>query len=170
MSKISNEQEHFLLNTTTSMNTYSNIINSFNINSAFPSAPVTLPAIASLFSSGHTVISNTSDLTPQLKLSNRGAPWIGGSHLNIDSGRNEEFCGLDPASLGGLFSLIPSSVSSPVPTTSISDTGKNFIANQSESSWWEHLKNTVKLEVPPTSPDCDDQPSSPSNISLPTSL
>ncbi|XP_035228848.1 uncharacterized protein LOC118200961 isoform X2 [Stegodyphus dumicola] len=188
VSRISNEsaeQEHFLLNTTTSMNTYSNIINSFNPNTSTfstSSAAGTLPTIASLFSSGHTVISNASDLAPQLKVSyvnqahGTTAHWIGGGPLpsTIDSGRNEEFCGLDATSLGGLLSsLIPSSVSNPAPTNSASDTVKNFISNQQESSWWEHLKTTVKLEVPPASPDCEvleNQPSSPSAISLPTSL
>lgn len=185
VNKESSEQEHFLLNSTTSMNTYSNIINTFNVNAsnfATSTPSVTLPAIASLFSSGHTVISSAADLGSQLKVSYSNpthvtaSPWpSGGSHpSHIDSGRNEEFCGLDASSLGGIFnSLIATSVSSPVPTTTPSDTGKSFATNTSEASWWEHLKTSVKLEVPPASPDCEvleNQSSSPSAISLPTSL
>lgn len=190
INKDSSDQEHFLLNSTTSMNTYSNIINTFNVNAsnfATSNPPVTsvthqLPAIASLFSSGHTVISSASDLGSQLKVSYSNptqvttSPWpSGGSHpSHIDSGRNEEFCGLDPSSLGGIFSsFITTSVSSPVPITSSSDTGKAFATNTSEANWWEHLKTSVKLEVPPGSPECEvleNQSSSPSTISLPTSL
>lgn len=183
INKESSDQDHFLLNSTTSMNTYSNIINSFNVNPsnfATSSPSVTLPTIASLFSSGHTVISNASDLGSQLKVSYANpnvasSPWpSGGSHpSHIDSGRTEEFCGLDPtslSSLGGIFSSFIATVSSPVPTTSSSDTGKMCTTNTSEASWWEQ---NVKLEVPPASPDCqvlENQSSSPSTTTLPTSL
>ncbi|GFU58677.1 CXXC-type domain-containing protein [Nephila pilipes] len=171
------EQEHFLLNTTTSMNTYSSITNTYNSspsNFSISNTSVTLPAIASLFSSGHTVISNTSELGHQLKVSYANqastttAHWIGGAPLSstIDSGRNEVLCGLDPASFPGIYSLIPTSGSSSMLTTNSTDNGKNF-STQHEGNWWEPIKNTNKIEVPPESSDCEvleNQPSSPSKV------
>lgn len=159
------EQEHFLLSTTTSMNTYSNTINSFNANSSnfTTSNASTLPAIASLFGSGQTVITSAPDgVSPQLKLAYASQSGNGGPpQWPIDSGRNEVLCGLDPASLSGLYSFIQT-------TENAIDQAKNGNgAGQQDSNWWEQMKNTVKLEVPPASPECevlDNQPSSPSKV------
>ncbi|KAG8187573.1 hypothetical protein JTE90_025907 [Oedothorax gibbosus] len=165
------EQEHFLLSTTTSMNTYTNTINSYNANSSnytTSNNSSTLPAIASLFGSGgQTVITSAADGgATQLKLAYSNQPglpatqqWMGS---NVDSGRSEVLCGLDPASLSGLYSYIQT-------TESAIDAIKNGISavGQQDSNWWEQMKNTVKLEVPPTSPECEvreTQPSSPSKV------
>ncbi|GFY55634.1 CXXC-type domain-containing protein [Trichonephila inaurata madagascariensis] len=171
------EQEHFLLNTTTSMNTYSSITSTFNSspsNFSTSNTSVTLPAIASLFSGGHTVISTTSELAQQLKVSYANQPsvtpvqWIGGAPLSstIDSGRNEVLCGLDPAAFSGFYPMMSTSGSSPMLTTNLTDSGKKF-SNQHEGNWWEQMKNTNKIEVPPESSDCEvleNQPSSPSKV------
>nr|XP_042897414.1 flocculation protein FLO11 [Parasteatoda tepidariorum] len=175
----SSEQGNFLLLTTASLNTYTNTINTYNT-STFPSSKnsTSLPAIGSIFNSGHTVISNSSDLATQLKVTYSGSVptshWISGGQLPpmVDNGRNDDFCGLDPVSLGGIFSsLIPAPSSNLILTTN--DNSKNLVTSQQESNWWEQMKSTVKIEVPPASPDCEvleNQPSSPSTAALPTSL
>ncbi|GIY43367.1 CXXC-type domain-containing protein [Caerostris extrusa] len=121
------------------MNTYSNTINSFNTNSSnfsTSNTTVALPAIASLFSSGHTVISSSSELGSQLKV----------SYANQDSGTTP---------IGLVVVLFH----------------QLWISESAE--WWEQMKHTAKVEVPPNSPDCqvlENKPSSPSTVQLPTSL
>ncbi|XP_055947495.1 methylcytosine dioxygenase TET-like [Argiope bruennichi] len=170
-SKISNEtseEGNFLLNTTTSMNTYSNTINSFNgMNFSTSNTYPTLPAIDSLFSIGHTVISNTSELG-QLKMTY--ANQASGTTTfplssAIDSGRNDALSGLDPASFNNSFyTQLPNSVSNPLLTANVINAGKSF-SNQAD--WWRQSKEAEKTEVPPTSPDCEvveNQSSNPSTV------
>ncbi|CAL1295825.1 unnamed protein product [Larinioides sclopetarius] len=172
VSKIPNEtpeEGNFLLNTTTSMNTYSNTINSFNgMNFSTSNTYPTLPAIDSLFSMGNTVIANTPELG-QLKMTytnQAGGTTTFPLSSAIDSGRNDVLSGLDPASFNSSFyTQLPNTVSNSMLTASIINAGKNF-SNQSDT-WWGQPKEAEKTEVPPTSPDCEvleNQPSSPSTV------
>lgn len=118
------ESQPFLLNTTTSMNTFTSIINTFNLASSpisytVSSISTALPPV-SIFSSGHSVIVSASSTSPELKSSqfqshstpNITSPLTGGGQLvsDIDGGRIRGSYGPDFfASTIGL----PPSLSSP---------------------------------------------------------